>query len=343
MADQFFALSAHDQREALLTAASRSGKAAHLLEKDIWVVWLLEALYASPFGHDLVFKGGTSLSKAYDAIGRFSEDVDLTYDIRTIAGDLVSEAHDVIPPTRSQEQRWTKIIRDRLQQWVQDTAEPFLKSRIADDALRAELSVEEHTLFVKYEPHTGGTGYVGATVVLEFGARATGEPSEVRPIKCYAADHVAAVVFPQANTRVMRPERTFWEKATAIHVFCRGGQFRAAERFSRHWYDLVSLDSLGYGENAINDRDLARSVARHKNMFFREKDKNGDFIDYNVAVEGHLQLVPEGAAKEKLAADYRGMSEDGLLFEDPPSFKHLLERAQSIQERANPIEKNASA
>jgi len=202
MADQFFALSAHDQREALLTAASRSGKAAHLLEKDIWVVWVLEALYASPFGHDLVFKGGTSLSKAYDAIGRFSEDVALTYDIRTIASDLVSEAHDVIPPTRSQERRWTKIIRDRLQQWLQDTAEPFLKSRIADDAIRAELSVEEHTLFVKYEPHTGGTGYVGPTVVLDFGARATGEPSEVRPIKCDAADHVAAVAFPQANTRV---------------------------------------------------------------------------------------------------------------------------------------------
>jgi len=126
-------------------------------------------------------------------------------------------------------------------------------------------------------------------------------------------------------------------------VFCRGGQFRAAERFSRHWYDLVSLDSLGYGENAINDRDLARSVARHKNMFFREKDKNGDFVDYNVAVEGRLQLVPEGAANEKLAADYREMSEDGLLFEDPPSFKYLLERAQSIQERTNAIERNASA
>jgi hypothetical protein len=77
-------------------------------------------------------------------------------------------------------------------------------------------------------------------------------------------------------------------------------------------------------------------------VFFREKDKNGEFIDYNVAVEGHLQLVPDGAASQKLADDYRGMSEDGLLFEDPPPFKHLMERARSIQERANPIERNAS-
>ena len=87
MADGFLALSPADRRDALEVAAARSGRAVHLLEKDVWVVWTLSVLFESDFADDLVFKGGTSLSKAYQAIGRFSEDVDLTYDIRVIAPD----------------------------------------------------------------------------------------------------------------------------------------------------------------------------------------------------------------------------------------------------------------
>ncbi len=88
MADAFFALSPADRRDALEVAAARSGRAVYLLDKDVSVVWALKALFESDFADHLVFKGGTSLSKAYQAIGRFSEDVDLTYDIRAIAPDL---------------------------------------------------------------------------------------------------------------------------------------------------------------------------------------------------------------------------------------------------------------
>jgi hypothetical protein len=91
MADVFLQLSAEDRRDALGVAADRSGRPTHLLEKDVWVVWALATLYAAPLGEHLVFKGGTSLSKAYHVIRRFSEDVDLTYDIRAIAPDLVGD------------------------------------------------------------------------------------------------------------------------------------------------------------------------------------------------------------------------------------------------------------
>jgi predicted nucleotidyltransferase component of viral defense system len=84
MPESFFHLSVNEQKEALLVAASASGRPAHLLEKDIWVVWALSTLFTSPLGSHLAFKGGTALSKAYKAIRRFSEDVDLTYDIRAI-------------------------------------------------------------------------------------------------------------------------------------------------------------------------------------------------------------------------------------------------------------------
>jgi hypothetical protein len=101
MADAFLQLPSEERREALEVAASLSGRPAHLLEKDIWVVWSLDALFASPLGAKLVFKGGTSLSKAYRVIRRFSEDVDLTYDIRAIAPDLVGDTEDALPTTRS--------------------------------------------------------------------------------------------------------------------------------------------------------------------------------------------------------------------------------------------------
>ena len=335
MGDVFFALPPADRRDVLEVAAARSGRAVHLLEKDVWVVWTLNVLFASSFATDLVFKGGTSLSKAYRAIGRFSEDVDLTYNIRAIASDLVSDSEHAIPPTRSQEQRWTKIIRERLPAWLSGTIVPLLAKHLAETGVSATVSADADTVLLEYHGLTAGSGYVRPIVLLEFGARSTGEPSERRPIVCDAAAHVPDVLFPEASPNVMRPERTFWEKATAIHVFCRGGRFRGAERFSRHWYDVACLDDAGYVTSALADRDLARLVARHKAMFFRETDAGGQVIDYQAAVLGDLQLVPGGAAAGLLVEGYGGMVGDGLLFEDPPSFETLIARCRDIQTRAN--------
>lgn len=335
MADAFFALSPADRRDALEVAAARSGRAVHLLEKDVWVVWTLNVLFESDFADHLVFKGGTSLSKAYQAIGRFSEDVDLTYDICAIAPDLAPDRDHAIPSTRSQEQKWTKTIRERLAAWVSGTIGPLLGSRLAQAGLSATVNAEDDKLLLQYEAMAAGSGYVRPAVLLEFGARSTGEPSERRTIVCDAAAHLPGVLFPEASPNVMRPERTFWEKATAIHVFCRSGRFRGAERFSRHWYDVVSLDNTGYVASALVDRDLARLVARHKAMFFRESDEGGRVIDYEAAVAGDLRLVPSGEAERRLVEDYGGMVGDGLLFEDPPSFEALIARCRDIQGRAN--------
>ena len=102
---EFFQLSTAERLEALDLAANTSGLLPHLLEKDIWVVWSLRHLFAGPYTDHLVFKGGTSLSKAYGVIRRFSEDVDLTYDIRAIAADLVGDADAPLPASKSQEKR----------------------------------------------------------------------------------------------------------------------------------------------------------------------------------------------------------------------------------------------
>jgi hypothetical protein len=298
-------------------------------------VWALETLFAAPFGPHLVFKGGTSLSKAYQAIARFSEDVDLTYDIRAIAPDLAEPGSEGLPSNQSQEQKWTKTIRTRLDAWTADTVVPTLERRLSELGLTATVAAQGALATVTYEPLAGGTGYVGPVVLLEFGARSTGEPSEPRRIACDAAAHLPGVAFPSAAPAVMKPARTFWEKATAIHVFCRGGKLRGDDRFSRHWYDLVALDHAGFVKAALADLNLADRVARHKNIFFREKDGDGAYVDYAAAVRGHLQLAPEGTRLAALAEDYARMLEDGLIFETPSRFGALLEHCQGIQERAN--------
>ena len=332
---EFFQLSASDRLDALNVAASTSGLPPHLLEKDIWVVWSLRHLFAGPDAAHLVFKGGTSLSKAYGVIRRFSEDVDLTYDIRAIAGDLVGGANAPLPSSKSQEKKWSKEIRIRLSSWVNTEIVPRLVQDIGIQGLAAAVRQAEDKVFIDYVPLAKGSGYVAPSVMLEFGARSTGEPCEPRAIRCDAAAHLQGLEFPAATPRVMRPERTFWEKATAIHVFCAQGAFRGGERFARHWHDLTRLDATGFAQAAIADRLLAQAVADHKGIFFAEKYTSGDPIDYHAAVSGGLQLVPRDGALIKLAADYQHMIEDGLFLDDAEPFDVLMERCQAIQQRAN--------
>lgn len=334
MSEKFMRLSARDRSETLGVAASASGRPVHLLEKDVWVVWALETLFTSKFADKLVFKGGTSLSKAYKVIDRFSEDVDLTYDIRALIPDLVGDSEDAIPVSRGEERRWTKQVRELLPQWVAEEIQPILNARLAAENLAARISVEGEKLYLEYDALAAGTGYVGPSVMLEFGARSTGEPNSRRDVTCDAAAYLPGVEFPTARPRVMRAERTFWEKATAIHVFCAQGRLRG-ERFARHWYDIVKLDQAGYADLALKDRALAKAVAIHKSMFFAEKDSLNRPIDYVAAISGQLKLVPATESLKVLSTDYEKMLTDGLLFESVEAFDELMGRSADIERRAN--------
>jgi len=275
------------------------------------------------------------LSKAYRAIRRFSEDLDITYDIRTIAADLVADnGGEVIPSTRNQERRWSRIIRERLAQWVIEQALPAIGAHFDDAGLDAQARADGDRVFVTYQPLFQDYGFVRPKVMVEFGARSTGDPREKRLIECDAAIHLAEIAFPSARPHVMLAERTFWEKATAAHVFCRQQRIRG-DRLSRHWYDLIRLDEIEYGTRALADRDLALDVARHKAVFFRENDANGNVIDYTAAVSGDLQLVPEAPALGELADDYARMAAGGMLLDDAEEFEAVMERCADIQARVN--------
>lgn len=212
---------------------------------------------------------------------------------------------------------------------------PAVTEALAASGLQAQTWAENDRLHVEYDPLATGTGYVRPAVLLEFGARATGEPWESLPVVCDAAAHVPQLVFPSAVPQVMRIERTFWEKATAIHVFCAQGRFRGAERFARHWHDVARLGDGGHASRAIADPDIAIAVAHHKTAFFPEKDRDGKIIDYAAAVSGGLRLVPDGAALDLLADDYNRMVDDGLLLDEAETFDLLVEQCRAIEEHAN--------
>ena len=334
--DAFLRLPKRDRREALSVAATQSGRPAHLLEKDVWVVWALAALYGSAIGEHLVLKGGTSLSKAYRVIRRFSEDVDLTYDIRVIAPDLAGADAEALPKTRSEEARWTIEVHKRLPSWVEGTAQPIIAEALDAEGLAATTRVDGDKLLIDYEATAAGSGYVAPSVMLEFGARSTGEPASLRDVVCDASGLVQGVVFPTARPRVMHAERTFWEKATAIHVFCLQQRLRG-DRFVRHWHDLARLDEAGLAEAAFANRDLANAVARHKAIFFAEKAADRNWIDYAAAVNGGLRLVPAHDGAKALEEDYARMVEDGLLLDDAEAFAILMERCADIAARANRV------
>lgn len=335
MAEPFLDLSSDDRREALAVAAARLRRPAHLLEKDVWVVWTLQTLFAAPFADHLAFKGGTSLSKAYGAIRRFSEDVDLTYDIRALAPDLVGDAGEPIPPNRSQQKKWTDEIRGRLPTWIAQEVMPSIERQLNAEGLYARVTQDADRVAIEYDAAMAHGDYVRPAVLLEFGSRSTGEPIESRSVVCDASAALPGVSFPHATPRVMSAERTFWEKATAIHVFCAQGRFRGGERFSRHWHDLSRLHDVGVGARAIADRSLAQMVSRHKGAFFPERGADGAWIDYERSINGELRLVPEGDPRSALASDYQRMVGDGLLLDDAESFDALMARCAAIETLAN--------
>ena len=336
MPESWFELSSADQSEALEVAAGRSGRPAHLLEKDIWVVWALSAIYDSPLGNTLTFKGGTSLSKVYKVIDRFSEDIDLTYDIRELVPDLLRDGNP-IPASASQEKKITSAVRSRLPQWIEQTVQPVIEQALVASGLQAALSLagkDNDKLIIAYPATKKGTGYAAATIQLEFGARATGEPHQRHHVACDIAPLIDGVTFPTAQPLVMAAERTFWEKATAAHVYCLQGRLRG-DRYSRHWYDLAALAKTTHFASAASDHELARQVAAHKSMFFAEKDVDGRKVDYFQAISGDFRLIPQGSSLDALAKDYAAMLEDGLLAFEQPTFEAVMASCAAIQDEIN--------
>ncbi len=177
MPDAFLGLPTGEQREALAVAPGRSGRPTHLLEKYVWVVWALRAVFDNPFGNRLALKGGTSLSKVYRVISRFSEDIYLTLDVRYLLAEYGATTPDGLPPSKSQAAKWAKEVRARLREWVTDTLVPTLERALERDGLIATIRADGDKVYIVHVPTAVGTSYARPSVMLELGA---GRPASPR-------------------------------------------------------------------------------------------------------------------------------------------------------------------
>ena len=328
MAEAFLQLSPEEQADILQTRATKLGWRAEHLEKDIWICWVLQGLFAMPGRLPMAFKGGTSLSKVYAAIKRFSEDVDVTVDYKSL-----DQSIDPFDPkvSRIARDKYTERLRIKLADHTNNAIRPHFENLLSQlpekPAGPLKISADGEKLFIPYSSRFGKD----ESVLLEFGGRNVILPNEDRHLRPYIAAELRDLQFPEATVQVLSPSRTFWEKATLIHVACnRAHPNLDADRQSRHWHDLAVLADHEIGKNSITDRQLLADVVKHKNIFFR-----ASYANYEACLSGGLRLIPGKLLLDALRLDYEKMIAYGMFEGEPPSFEFIVSRLKALEREIN--------
>lgn len=342
--DEFARRSAEDRRVYIEEAASSRDLTRNIIEKDFWVCWTLRRLVSSKdLAGQLMFKGGTSLSKSYNIIHRFSEDIDLTIaKDAPLIRDVPSPMEDDI--SGKERQRRTKALRKAAQEYVADILMPALIQEIeaalgsADgwEIVADPDDPDSQTLLFNY-PKTSGygndygggsdTSYIKPRIKLEFGARGDTEPFEIKTITPYLAEEFTDEL-PDADTEIptLAVTRTFWEKVTILHALYHNGKLR--DGMSRHYYDTLMLARAGVATEALSIPKLLAQVVRNKSLMFADKSAS-----YDTALIGTLRLSPSDAIAADLSRDYANMAE--MFMAEPPSFSDLLSGISDLEEKVN--------
>lgn len=335
-----------DDRAALFgeTGAVR-GVANTIIEKDFWVCWTLKRLFGlqEKNAATLVFKGGTSLSKAFGAIRRFSEDIDLSFDRTELgySGDRDPEKDGI---SKKQANKLIDALVSDVERHIAEKLLPSLRSAIVEqlgEQAKGKWSLEldaNDAQTVNFHYPTAlptsayeGMAYITPRVKLELGARGDPWPIERKVIRPYAAvDFPGFFKEPECTVTVLSAQRTFWEKATALHAEAhRPPESATPQYFSRHYYDVAMLLDIEQGKAAAGNFDLLATVAKHKAIFFRSS-----WASYDTAKPGTLRLMPSESRIKDLRSDYRAMAP--MMFDEKPlSFDDILAKIKKLQETIN--------
>ena len=311
-----------------------------VIEKDFWVCWTLKRLYENPkISQYLTFKGGTSLSKAYGLIERFSEDIDLTIHRNA---PFLKDVDDVMDAdiTNNERRRRIDTLKENAQKYIRDVVLIELKADIegllgnssSDMVVLDQKDPEGQTILfyypVVFDYKNHGTGYIAPNIKLEFGARGDTEPNETKRISPFVAETIPDIFDTDAfDVVVLSSERTFWEKATILHALHHGSKLR--DRMSRHYYDtfMLSQDNTIFNK-ALNSPDLLEIVVKNKALLFRDGKAS-----YDTAKIGSLKLLPKQDQIETLKKDYEKMTEMfmGQLYD----FDSILKKLSYIEDKIN--------
>lgn len=330
-----------EERQAIFVESSnRRNVLPQIIEKDFWVCWTLDKLFAlpeiSPF---LIFKGGTSLSKVYGVIERFSEDIDVSINRQYLGFEGESDPLNITGANKRKlaVEKIKEACREKVQGALFDQLHESFSTTLADETWN--LSVDEsdadgQTLLFAFpqasDSPTTELRYVKPLIRIELGARSEHQPYEVHPIRPYAAEDFPGVFSkPECEIKVLGAERTFWEKATILHdQYHRTATDKTAERVSRHYYDLFKLAQTQIAERAVPNRSLLADVVANKKTFFTRAAAH-----YDDALNGNLRLSPKEERLSALKADYERMDE--MFFSGRPKMEMILDTLEELERKIN--------
>jgi hypothetical protein len=340
------AASDSERRDLFLTTANRLGTAEQNAEKDFWVCWTLDALFndLAAGGPRLLFKGGTSLSKGYGLIERFSEDIDITVFRDDIGQHVTVEELEEL----SGKKRIARLdaIRAACQEYIRsplrEQMEALLRraldaARLPTSRGRVELDGDDpdgQSLLLWYPTVTAaGNDYIRRAIKIESGAKSALDPHAPVAVRPFVADDLAGRDLSVRNVTTVDPSRTFCDKVVILHGlrrwFERRGELRGGgQRVSRHYYDVSRLLASEAGRNAANNLEMAQDCVRHAKMFFNRPD-----FDLASAIPGSFALTPHDEMMATLERDYEAMS--GMIFGAIPPFGEVMASISELEKRIN--------
>jgi Nucleotidyl transferase AbiEii toxin, Type IV TA system len=332
---KFDKLKERDRKDVFEATAERLGTIPQAIEKDLWVCRMIDAMFTGLSSRPkLFFKGGTSLSKGYGLIKRFSEDIDI---VVSRPGLGIKAADDPLREGLSGKKREAAIER------VKSTCSNYVLGRMKVDlnALVPQCVIDsddedrdKSTLLVKYPSILTRDGYLKPWVKIECGARGASEPEAKRQIAPYLQDELGTMFdLATRGVTLIAAERTFWEKALILHgIHCsfRDSQRRPGERnlISRHYYDVAMMCGCPAGQKAVQSIALLDKVREHKMLLFRNPREK-----LEESKPGTIRLLPQEEIKAELAKDFEEMS--GMMFGRQPNFEWVLNEIAKLEININ--------
>ena len=312
--------------------AANCGLSEGIVEKDFWVCWTLDYLFhQSPWTKHLAFKGGTSLSKSFDLIHRFSEDIDLILNWRLLE---FAQKDPWAQRSKNQQDKLNKALNAETEVFLREQFVPRLQEDFAQLLVdEFQIEVDEHeTQTVNFTyPKLFGEDSILPMVRLEIGALAAWTPTTQSEIISYAAQQYGRIFQnPSTSVLTVMPERTFWEKVTILHkeAFRTNGNFPA--RYSRHYYDLFCMDASPVKAAAFGNLDLLARVVTFKDRFYPAGNAH-----YDLAKPGTMRLLPPEDCLPVLRDDYAHMR--NMLFGEIPSFEEIMTCIARLEKEINSL------
>ena len=333
----FLGLSEAERRIAYESAADMLNTSDKYIEKDLWTCHVLDALFNTVTTERtrLLFKGGTSLSKGYNVIQRFSEDIDITVfrEDMGFAGD-----NDPANPAMSNNQR-RKLVQalvGKTAEYIQGDLRNTLLAELHDCHLRVDPKDDEGmTLLVEYDSlyENAPKEYIQPHIKIEGGARSALEPHSLQAVSPYIQSQLEDIDLSVTGITTIDAERTFLDKLLILHGWHCGYRDQdrlpsEGQRLSRHYYDVATMATTTFANRAINDMALFKNVIDHAQMLYRRSWMKLD----EIKTEG-IKLIPQDELHKNLETDYNLMK--GMLFGEKPSFSSLVERIKVLENNFN--------